>query len=708
MIITALLLAYAGHQSNPKPVYQDATAPIEARVEDLLGRLTLEEKISFVHADSKFTTAPIPRLGIPRRWMSDGPQGVREDIGPDTWDPAGRTDDFATCMPAQICLAASWDPEMAEAFGDVIGEEARARGKNIMLGPGLNIMRTPLNGRNFEYYGEDPFLAGRTAVGYIKAVQSHDVASCVKHFACNNQETNRGRIDVEVDERTLREIYLPAFKAAVQEGGAWALMGSYNLLRGVHCCESDLLLNKILKDEWGFKGLVMTDWGGCHDTKEAVFGGLDLEMGSNGPYDGYYLAKPFRDGVGAGTYPMALLDDKVRRNLRVMFATHVLDGQKPGSFDTPAHQTAARKVAEAGMVLLKNEGKTLPLDVDKVKTIAVIGDNATRLQCRGGGSAGIKALYEITPLEGILKRVGGKANVTYSQGYGMNLPPDAVDRAVAAAKAADVVLVVAGLSHGRGGDAEGTDRRSLDLPFSQNELIARVVEANPRTIVVLIAGAPVTMEPWLRKVPAVLQAWYPGMEGGNALANVIFGDVNPSGKLPCTYPRRLEDSAAHAVGAYPGANGVETYSEGLLVGYRWFDAKKIKPLFPFGFGLSYTHFAYSNLRVAPAASGIDVEFDLANSGDRDGAEVTEVYVSETAPKLMRPPKELKGFAKVALKAGEKQTVTVHLGPEAFAYYDPDRKSWVADAGEFSVLVGGSSASLPLHGVVTRKVETLLR
>ena len=540
MLLTALLLTLTAAQA--KPMYQDPAAPRVARVEDRLGRRPHEEKISLVHADSKFTTAAIPRLGIPRRWMSDGPQGVREDIGPDTWDPAGRTDDFATCMPAQICLAASWDPEIATAYGNVIGEEARARGKNIMLGPGLNIMRTPLNGRNFEYYGEDPYLAGQNRRSLRAGGSVARRRFLRQAFRMQQPGNESGPHRRGVDERTLREIYLPAFKAAIQEGGALTLMGSYNLLRGVHCCENDLLLNKILKDEWGFKGLVMTDWGGCHDTKEAVFGGLDLEMGSHGPYDGYYLAKPFRDGVKAGTYPIALLDDKVRRNLRVMFATHVLDGQKAGAFDTPAHQAAARKVAEAGMVLLKNQGKALPLDADKLKSIAVIGDNATRLHCRGGGSAGIKALYEVTPLEGMLKLLNGRANVTYSQGYGPGLTPDAVDRAVAAAKAADVVVFVGGLTHGRGGDAEGTDRRTLELPLGQNELIEKVIEANPHTVVVLIAGAPVTMEPWLAKVPAVLQAWYPGMEGGNAIAEVLFGTVNPSGKLPCTYPKRLEDS----------------------------------------------------------------------------------------------------------------------------------------------------------------------
>ena len=710
-------------------------ADLEAKVEALLKQMTLEEKISLLHGDSKFTTAAIPRLGIPRRWLSDGPHGVREDIGPDTWDPAGRTDDFASYMPVMVNLAASWDPELARAYGTVIGEEATARNKHIMLGPVVNIMRTPLNGRNLEYLGEDPWLAARMCVPYIQGVQANNVASCVKHFAGNNQENQRGSINVEMDDRTLHEIYLPAFRAAVQEANVWTVMGAYNKFRGQHCCHNDLLLNQILKKDWGFQGLVMTDWGGAHDTKESVLNGLDLEMGTNRPkYDDYYLAKPFRDGIQNGTYPMSILDDKVRRNLRVMLATAKVGAEgtaKMGSLNTLAHQMAARKIAEEGMVLLKNQGALLPLDPNKAQTIAVIGDHATRKFGRGGGSAGIKALYEVTPLEGILARVGGNATVTYASGFRIpnpfrrgpanaagvrteQAPPPAADpvaladRAVAAAKAADVVIYVGGLTHARGGDDEGSDRTELKLPYGQNELLARVLEANPRTVVVLVNGGPVEMDPWLAKTPAVLEAWYPGMEGGNALARVLFGDVNPSGKLPFTFPRSLGDSPAHAMNAYPGKDGTETYVEGLLVGYRWFDTKSIPPLFPFGHGLSYTTFAYSNLRVARAGDRWTAQVDIQNTGSRDGAEVVQLYVQPVRAPVTRPTKELKAFRKVPLKAGEKQTVDLPLDVRAFAYYDPARKSWIAAPGEYRLQAGTSSRDLRAEASVRLDKELLTK
>jgi beta-glucosidase len=701
----AVMLALAGGAraaDAARPLYLDPSQPVEARVNDLLSRLTLDEKLALVHADSKFTTAAIPRLGIPRRWMSDGPHGVREDVGPDTFVSEGKTDDFATYLPVAIALAATWDPDAARAYGDVIGEEARKRGKDIMLGPGVNIMRTPLNGRSFEFLGEDPFLAARLTVSYIRAVQAHDVASCVKHFAANNQETERNTIDVEMDERTLREIYLPAFEAAVKEAHVWAVMGAYNEFRGQHCCENDYLLNQVLKREWGFPGLVMSDWNGTHDTREAVFNGLDLEMGTSKPYEDYYLARPFRDGLEKGVYPMPALDEKVRRNLRVMIATHVLDRRPEGAINTKAHQAAARRVAEEAIVLLKNVGHTLPLDPAQLTSIAVIGDNAVRLQAHGGGSTMMKAFYEISPLEGILRRVGDRVNVTYSPGYRRNAAADLVERAVEAAKAADVAIVVGGLNHDAY-DREGADRRDLKLPYGQDELIRRVVQANPRTIVVLVSGSPVEMDSWLGQVPAVVEAWYGGTEGGNALARVLFGDVDPSGKLPCTFPRRLEDTPAFAggAGAYPGENGVEHYTEGLLVGYRWYDTKAVEPLFPFGFGLSYTTFVYSNLRLVSGtdAAGpvVTVQFDLANTGGREGAEVAQVYLHQASPSLPRPAKELKGFARISLMPGEKKTVSIPLDRRAFSFYEPARPGWLAEKDSFIIMVGGSSRDLRLQG-----------
>lgn len=690
------LVAQTAGSTNASPLYLDPTQPLETRVDDLLSRMTLEEKVALVHADSKFSTAAIPRLGIPRRWMSDGPLGVREDVSHDNWNAAGRTDDFSTAMPAGICLASTWDPNIAYAEGEAIGQEARARGKDIMLGPGVNILRTPLCGRNFEYLGEDPFLTSRMAVGYIHGEQSQDVSSCVKHFALNNQEVERNSIDVEVDERALREIYLPAFKAAVQEGGVWCVMGAYNQFRGQHCCENDYLLNQILKGEWGFKGLVMSDWNGAHNTRECALNGLDCEMGTDPPYNNFHLAQPYLDGLKSGEFPMAGLDDKARRNLRVMFATHVFDpGRTNGSINTHAHQMVSRRVAEEGIVLLKNQHSLLPLDTTKIKTIAVIGENATRLQCHAGGSSEIKAFYEITPLQGIVARAGQNVNIIFSEGYEDNGGTDLTERAVAAAKSADVVIYLGGLRKGANEDNESTDRKDFKLPDGQDELIQKIAAANPNTVVVLL-GTPAEMDSWVDKVPAVLQAWYPGMDGGNALAAILFGDVNPSGKLPCTIPKRLEDSPAHALGAYPGTNGVVTYKEGLLVGYRWFDTKDIEPQFPFGYGLSYTTFKYSNLKVGKSDEGSYVaQFDIENTGTRPGAEIAQLYVHENKPALMRPEKELKGFHRIYLQPGETETILIPLDQSAFGYYDPARKSWVAQKDKFKILVGSSSRDIHL-------------
>lgn len=684
--------------ADTNAIYLDPTQPVDARVNDLLSRMTLEEKVSMVHADSSFSTAGVPRLGVPERYFSDGPLGVRETLVGPQYLPLGQGNDFSTAMPAGICLAATWDTNIAYTEGETIGEEARALGKDIMLGPAVNIYRTPLCGRNFEYFGEDPYLSGQIAVGYIHGEQSQDVASCVKHFALNNQEYERTSINVEADERALREIYLPAFKAAVQQGGVWCVMGSYNQFRGQHCCENDYLLNQILKGEWGFKGLVMSDWGGTHDTREAALNGLDIEMGARHNYNRCYLGQAYLDGLKSGEFPMSGLDDKVRRNLRVMFATHVLDpGRTNGSLNTLVHELVSRRVAEEGIVLLKNKRHILPLDTAGIKTIAVIGDNAVLPQDHGGGSSQIKSFYEISPLQGIINRAGKNVNIIFSQGYEENGGPDLADRAVAAAKAADVVIYVGGLVHDRY-DTEGRDHPDYKLPFGQDELIQRIAAANPRTIVVLL-GTPAEMGAWVDRVPAALQAWYMGMEGGNALAAVLFGDVSPSGKLPCTIAKRLEDSPAHALGAYPGENGVEDYKEGLLVGYRWFDTKNIEPQFPFGYGLSYTTFKYSNLKLVPGDESdqtvVTAQFDIENTGNVPGAEVAELYVHERKPDLMRPEKELKGFRRVFLQPGEKQTVSIPLDKAAFAYYDPAKKSWVAQKDQFRILVGGSSRDIYL-------------
>jgi beta-glucosidase len=668
--------------------------------------------------------------------MDDGPMGVREEVG-EGFRNMNRTDDFATAMPASLGLAATFDSDLANAYGAVIGQEARQRGKNIMLGPSLCIQRTPLCGRNFEYMGEDPFLAGRIAVNYIKGEQAQGVASCAKHFACNNQEIQRGSINVLVDERALREIYLPAFKAAVQEGGSLSVMGAYNQLRGQHCCENDYLLNKILKAEWGFKGVVVSDWGGVHSTDMAATNGMDIEMGSGGGYDNYKLANPYLAKLKSGELPTASLDDKVRRHLYVMFqlgmihdpATPAATNAAPTNvLSTKAHQEVARRVAEESIVLLKNTG-LLPLDASKYKSIAVIGVNAATKFAGGGGAANIKAPYEITALAGISNRVNGGAKITYSPGFafpggrgggrrgapgGGEAAPavntNLADDAVAAAKAADLVIFVGGLSHNTG-DAEGGDRRDLKLPGGQDDLLSKIIEANPKTVVVFNGGGAVEMGGWLAKAPALLYAWYGGLEGGNALARVLFGDVDAAGRLPCTFPKQLADSPAHFLNAatntphepnafYPGVNGVVTYAEGLLVGYRWFDARQIEPLFPFGYGLSYTTFKYSGLKLTegpnPADPAVTVEFDLANTGSRAGSEVAQVYVQEEKPSVSRPPKELKGFARALLQPGETRRVSVRLDKSAFAFYDPDKKGWVSDKGGFKILVGSSSRHIQLQ------------
>ena len=724
---------------GPRPAYLDPTRPLDERVEDLLGRLTLEEKVALVHANGKFRSGGVPRLGVPYLWTADGPQGVREEVKLDSWEPAGLTSDYATAMPTGIAVAATWSPEMAELVGRTIGEEARARDKHVILGPGFNIQRTPLCGRNYDYYGEDPWLAGRIAVAYVKGMQSEQTIACLKHFALNNQEHERGTIDVQVEERPLREIYLPAFEAAVKEGGALAVMGAYNEVRGQHACHNDYLLQQVLKREWGFRGSVISDWGGTHDTGQAALDGLDLEMGTNRPYDQYFLAGPFLAGLRNGTWPLSVLDDKVRRNLRLLFASGAVDGRRPGAINTPAHRQNALRVAQESIVLLKNQPTVLPLDLARVRTIAVIGDNAVRRFAAGALSAGVKAFHETTALEGILARVGGRADVVFSQGYrqpewhwgqrwdtaGVRTsersaasPEEAkelADRAVEAARRADAVVFVGGLNHGRGGDDEGFDRSDLLLPAHQDELIARVVAANPRTVVVLIAGSPVEMASWLDRTPAVLQAWYGGSEAGTAIAAVVFGDVSPSGKLPCTFPKTLADSPAHAAGLarqYPGENGRVWYDEGLLVGYRWNDAKGREPLFPFGHGLSYTSFVYADLRATPSATaqgpGAAVELQLTNGGPRPGAEVVQLYVRPVDPPVVRPEKELKGFAKVALGPGETKTVTIDLGPRAFAYYDPEARGWRVAKGRYELQVGSSSRDIRLRGSLEVTTAALLR
>ncbi len=726
--------------SGPNAMWRNPSKSPDARARDLLPLLTLQEKISLLHADGTFTSPGLPRFGTKKLWMSDGPNGVREEIQPTGWNAANATDDFATAMPADIAMAASFDLDLGAAYGNVIGEEARTRGKNIMLGPGLNIMRSPLNGRNSEYLGEDPWLSSRMAVGFINALQSHGVAACAKHYALNNQETNRGTVNIHVDERTMREIYLPAFKAAVTEAHVWAVMSAYNRVNGEYCSENDFLLNQVLKKDWNFQGLVMTDWGGAHSTVNAANHGLDLEMGSNvgggaAAHDKEIRAHPLLPikQSAAPAVPMSRIDDMVLRNLRVMFATGLFDppaaDAQPKPLMSPDHIEAARKIAEGGIVLLKNDLNVLPLDPAKIKSIAIIGDNAQAKFAHDGNSAAMKTSYEITPLAGIQKRAGDAIAVTYAQGYARPAlrrggaaagpqPQTLRDEAIAAAKAADVAIIVAGLY--RGQDQEGADRPSFNLPPNQAELIEAVTKANPRTLVILNGGSPSQVNPWIDDAAGLLMYWYGGTEGGNALARVLFGDVNPSGHLPCTWPKQLADSSAHspndpAIFPGTGAGGrnltpetgpQENYAEGLLVGYRWFDAKKIEPQFPFGFGLSYTTFEFSKIGTSNPSPNVRnratlyVSFNIANTGKREGAAVAQVYVEPVKPSVNRPVKELKAFLKITLNPGEEKTPIISLPPSAFAYFSTEKHAWIAEAGDYIIWAGDSSRNLPLKATFT--------
>jgi len=700
--------------ASERPMYLDNNQTIEKRVEDLLSRMTLEEKVSLCHANSKFTVSGVERLNIPSLNLSDGPHGVREEIGPHSWDPAGWTTDSATYMPTGTALAATWNPDLARAFGKVLGEEARARGKDILLGPAINIQRTPLCGRNFEYLSEDPWLISEMVVPYIQGVQEQDVAACVKHYVVNNQEYERFKINVKVDERTLNEIYFPGFKAAVQRGKVLTVMGSYNQYNGTFVCNNEFLLKKVLKEDWGFSGLVMSDWDATHNTLESARAGLDLEMGTNvDSYNEYFFGDSLLNAVKKGQLDEEVVDDKVRRILRVMFKINLFDERKSGSFNTPEHQSMARKVAEEAIVLLKNEQNTLPLDYDQLKSIAVIGDNATRTHAKGGYSSGIKALYEVTPLDGLKAKVGDNLEIHFAQGYektseevwgkGVVYTSDPVreqaliQEAVEIAKKCDVAIIFGGLNHDF--DTEGIDRLDMKLPYTQNELIKAVHQANPKTAVVLIAGSPVEIYEWIDQIPAVLMGWYAGMEGGNALADVLFGDINPSGKLPFTFPVRLEDSPAHALGEYPGQNFEVSYNEKIFVGYRYFDKWNVPSQFGFGHGLSYTEFEYGNLKINSEGHANDprvqIEFTVRNRGDRDGMEVAQVYVGDVDASVERPLKELKAFKKVYLKAGETGKLSFSLDRQAFSFYDINVSSWKVEPGIFCIFIGGSSQDIRL-------------
>ena len=732
-LATLLLTCSISTVSAQTPVYMDDAQPIEARVKDALSRMTLEEKVALCHAQSKFSSAGVPRLGIPELWMSDGPHGVRAEINWNDWGYANWTNDSITAFPALTCLAATWNPDMSAKYGKAIGEEARYREKDVLLGPGVNIYRTPMNGRNFEYMGEDPYLASVMCVPYIQELQKNGVAACVKHYALNNQELWRGHIDVNLSDRALYEIYLPAFKAAVEEGGAWSIMGAYNKIRGQHACHNDFALNKILKGDWKFDGCVITDWGGAHDTYEAAVNGLDIEMGSytNGltsesafTYNDYYLANPYLRMLKDGKVPMSTIDDKASRILRLIFRT-AMNRQKPyGSVATEEHYAAAREIGNEGIVLLKNApvvkkgAPLLPIDAAKYQNILVVGDNAVRLLNQGGGSSELKVKDMVSPLDGLRAAYGDK--VAYAKGYAAGrpmygradeIPQNVVDslraEAVEMAKKADLVVLVGGLNKNHFQDCEGGDRLEYGLPFGQDELIEALLGVNKNLVLVLLSGNAVEM-PWVSRVPAIVQGWYLGSMGGKSLADVLSGAVNPSGKLPFSFPARLTDCGAHAFDelSYPGDSIKQEYKEDILVGYRWHDTKKIPALFPFGHGLSYTTFTYgkpvASAKTMAADGTLTVTVAVKNTGSVAGKEIVQLYVGDDKCSVLRPVKELKHFAKVALAPGEEKNVTFTLTPDDLKFYDEASAAWKYEPGKFKAYVCASSADV--RGVVSFEMQ----
>lgn len=709
-----------------QPVWCDDALSEDEKVEAILSQLTMEEKVKLCAAQGKFTTPGVPRLGIPELWYSDGPHGVRAEINWNDWGYAKWRNDSVTAFPALTCLAASFDPDLAYLYGQSLGAEARYRKKDVILGPGVNIYRMPLNGRNFEYMGEDPYLASVMVQPYIRGVQENGVATCVKHYALNNQEIDRGHINVEVSERALREIYLPAFKAAA-DAGAWTFMGAYNQYKNQHCCHNEYL-NKILKEEWAWDGAFITDWGGCHDTEQAVKNGLDLELGTytNGltseskfDYNHYYLADAFLQGLREGKYSQEQLDDKARRIIRLMLRTNLNSHRPWGSLATEAHAKAAQKIAEGGMVLLQNKDNMLPI-VKAPKRIAVIGENAIRNLMQGGGSSELKPKRVITPLQGIKERFP-EAEIVFARAYDSGKamysnegkPTHNLDslhaEAVRAAAQSDIVIFVGGLNKNHKQDCEAADRYSYELPFNQPKLINDIAAVNENVVVVLMSGNAVETS-WAPKVKAIVQAWYAGSEAGYAIASVLSGDVNPSGKLPFSFPKKLSDNGAISYGqlSYPGDGVKQVYMEDILVGYRWHDTKKIPAAYPFGYGLSYTTFNLSNARcdanTYTSDGKIQLSIDIENTGSRDGAEVIQVYVSDVKSSVVRPYQELKAFQKVFLKAGEKQTVSLTIPVSSFAFWDETSSSWNTEAGDYMLRVGNSSRQISANIRVKVKAE----
>lgn len=718
------------------------------KIEKLIAQLTLQEKIGMIHGDGFFKTKGVERLGIPPFKTSDGPRGVRKDFENAAWKDIGLSYDYSSYLPCNSALAATWNRELAYATGKLLGKEARGRGKDMILAPGINIMRSPLCGRSFEYMGEDPYLVSEMVVPVVQGIEENDVSACVKHFAVNNQETRRLDVDVEVSERALREIYLPGFEAAVKRGKVKGIMGAYNKLHGTHCCHHEELLNKILREEWGFAGITISDWGGVHDTKEALLNGLDIEMSVTSDFDAYYMADPLirmiEDGEVDKKTALAKIDEKVRHILNVMNKLHMLDGERrAGSYNDYNDKASLRQTARESIVLLKNDKDILPLDRKKVRKLLVVGENANRQHAPGGGSAEIKALYEITPLMGIEMLLGGNAEVVYKPGYynddvgniwadtsgegngqADSLNQDSgttqaspepevqaaseekrkhqkemnekyLQEALEAAKDADAVVFVGGLTHDY--DTEGQDRADMKLPYEQDRLITELLKVRPDTVVTLVAGSPVDVRAWIDDVNAFVFSWYAGMEGGIALAEVLFGEYNPSGRLPETFPVSEKDCPAMVLGEFPGGDKV-SYGEDIFVGYRYYDTYDVATAFPFGYGLSYTEFVMTGIRAeviedTVQSKGVKVSFDISNIGRRAGAAVAQIYVAEKFPRIKKAAKELKAFEKIYLEAGETREVTLMLEREAFTYYDEESHSFQVDAGNYMLLLAKNAEEI---------------
>ena len=741
----AFATSQAQQTTNRLPIYLDQTKSEEQRIDDAISRMTLAEKIRIIHAQSKFSSAGVPRLGFPDFWTDDGPHGVRPDVLWDEWEQAGQTNDSCVAFPALTCLAASWNPQMSRIYGEALGEEALYRGKDMILGPGVNINRTPLNGRNFEYMGEDPFLASVMVVPYIQGLQSKGVAACVKHYCLNNDEEYRHQVNVIVSDRALHEIYLPAFKAAVEKGKTWGIMGSYNLYKNEHNCHNQWTLNKILKGDWKYDGVVVSDWGGAHDLEQSVKNGLDIEfgtwtdgltMGATNAYDNYYLSLPYMRAIQEGKFTQKELNDKVRRVLRLFYRTTMNPNRPHGFLCSESHYAAARQIAEEGIVLLQNKNNVLPINTQKAKRVLVVGENAIKMMTVGGGSSSLKVQREISPLEGLKARLAKDGiDVDYARGYvgdvtgnyngvttGQNLndnrsEAELIAEAIKKAKTADYVIMFGGLNKSDFQDCEGHDRKQFELPYNQDKLIEALAKANKNFVYVNISGNAVAM-PWKEKVAGIVQGWFIGSESGEALASILTGDANPCGKLPFTWVNSLNEVGAHALNTYPGTwrkeGGTNTkgniideeYKEGIYVGYRWTDKERIKPTFAFGHGQSYTQFAISNLRSDKSDltqdDTIAFTVNVKNTGKRAGSEVVQLYIHDVKSSVDRPKKELKGFQKVYLQPGENKDVTITINKEALSFYDELSSSWKAEAGKFEALVGNASDNLKLKKVFELK------